>query len=244
KSLKITDASSVDFVKTYLPHYSGPQVKVQIGSPDHEYTLSKAILCQHYRYFANMFDGGFKEGKEDIAKLDELEGTVSVRSFELLIQWIYTGRVIVETTILAEEIEAIVEFARLADFCQVEGVEKLVAERIKALIGTKADLDWIQSPDNTKYITSRAILWASFLPGDHAVRNILAAASVEGYLRSNEHKFDKETRSIHNFAADLLKEVKLTLGTLTGDRNVGFYVEDPISGGSFSLGPTYGNLKW
>jgi hypothetical protein len=194
-----------------------------------------------------MFNGGFKEGKEDIAKLDEIEGVVSVRSFELLIQCIYTGRVIVEKTTLAEEIEAIVEFARLADFCQVEGMEKLLAERIKALIGTEIDLtwNWDRSPDNnTTYITSRAILSASFLPDDHAVRNILAAASVEGYLRSNEHKFDKETRSIHNFAADLLKEVKLTLGTLTGDRNVGFYVEDPISGGSFSLGPTYGNLKW
>jgi hypothetical protein len=191
-----------------------------------------------------MFDGGFKEGKEDIAKLDELEGTVSVRSFELLIQWIYTGRVIVETTILAEEIEAMVEFARLADFCQVEGMEKLAAERIKALIGTETDdldLGWVRSPDNnTKSITSRAILWASFLPDDHAVRNMLAAASVQGYLRSNEHKFHKETRSIHNFAVDLLKEVKLTLGTLTGDRSV-VYFEDPISGGSCSLGQTYGN---
>jgi hypothetical protein len=153
----------------------------------------------------------------------------------LLIQWIYTGRVIVETTILAEEIEAIVEFARLADFCQVEGVEKLVAERIKALIGTKADLDWIQSPDNTKYITSRAILWASFLPDDHAVRNILAAASFKGYLLSNEHKFQKETQSIHNFAVDLLKEVKLALGTLIGDSRYGVYCEDPISGGCFKL---------
>jgi hypothetical protein len=123
-------------------------------------------------------------------------------------------------------------------------MEKLVAERIKALIGTKSDdsdLGWIRSPDsNTKYITSRAILWASFLPDDHAVRNILAAASVEGYLRSNEYKFHIETRSIHNFAVDLLKEVKLTLSTLTGDRNV-VYFEDPISGGSCSLGQTYWN---
>jgi hypothetical protein len=191
-----------------------------------------------------MFNGAFKEGKEDIAKLDELEGVVSVRSFELLIQCIYTGRVIVEKTTLAEEIEAIVEFARLADFCQVEGMEKLLAERIKALIGTNTDLtwNWNRSPDNNmKYITYRAILWASFLPDDHAVRNTLAAASVEGYLLSNEHKFHKETRSIHNFAVDLLKEVKLTLGTLTGDRNNGVYFKDLISGGSVSLGQTYQN---
>jgi hypothetical protein len=189
-----------------------------------------------------MFNGGFKEGKEDIVKLDELEGVVSVRSFELLIQCIYIGRVIVEKTTLAEEIEAIVEFARLADFCQVESMEKLLAERIKALIGTKTDLTkyWNPSPDNnTKYITSRAILWASFLPDDHAVRNTLAAASVEGYLLSNEHKFHKETRSIHNFAVDLPKEVKRTLGTLTGDRNTGVFFKDPISGGSVSLGQTY-----
>jgi hypothetical protein len=194
-----------------------------------------------------MFNGGFKEGKEDIAKLDEIEGVVSVRSFELLIQCIYTGRVIVEKTTLAEEIEAIVEFARLADFCQVEGMEKLLAERIKALIGTETDLtwNWDRSPDNnTTYITSRAILSASFLPDAHAVRNILAAASVEGYLRSNEHKFHKEARSIHSFAVDLLKELKLTLGTLTGDRNIGVYFEDPISGESVSLGQTSRNDRY
>jgi hypothetical protein len=183
-----------------------------------------------------MFNGGFKEGKEDIAKLDELEGVVSVRNFELLIQCIYTGRVIIEKKTLAEEIEAIVEFARLADFCQVEGVEKLLAERLKALIGPKTDLIRDRSPDNnTKYITSRAILWASFLPDDHAVRNILAAASFKGYLLSNEHKFQKETQSIHNFAVDLLKEVKLALGTLIGDSRYGVYCEDPISGGCFKL---------
>ena len=73
-----------------------------------------------------MFNGEFEEGEEQIARLDLLEGVVSIRSFELLIQWIYVGQIIIGKSTPSEEIETLVEFARLADFCQVGGTEGLV----------------------------------------------------------------------------------------------------------------------
>jgi hypothetical protein len=57
-------------------------------------------------------------------------------------------------------------------------------------------------------------------------------AAVEGYLRSDKHKFLKETRDVPNFAFDVLKAVKLTLLTLRlpphGEGGVDF--TEPISG--------------
>jgi hypothetical protein len=184
-----------------------------------------------------MFDGAFLEGKEDIANLDELEGVVSVRSFKLLIQWLYVGRVIAGKATPGEEIETMVEFARLADFCQVDGLEELVAERIKALIlenPAPRDYSFAESrhPDtNTYCITSQAILWGSFLPDDHAVRKILAMAVVEGYLRSSKkHKFAKEAREVLNFANDVMDAVKVALGTLKSGEYGLVQFNDPITG--------------
>jgi len=182
-----------------------------------------------------MFDGVFKEGKEDVAKLDELEGVVSVRSFEMLIQWMYIGQVIGVEATPGEAIEAMVEFARLADFCQVEGVTELAAENIKIVIlghpapKHAAFLGHRQPDTNTYSVTSRAIEWASFLPKDHAVRKMLAMTVVEGYLRATKHKFFKETQEIPSFGMDVLNAVKSALNTLRGkDGTIEF--TDPISG--------------
>jgi hypothetical protein len=40
-----------------------------------------------------MFEGDFKESKENSATLAEVEGVVSVRSFKLFLQFVYTGRI-------------------------------------------------------------------------------------------------------------------------------------------------------
>lgn len=40
-----------------------------------------------------MFEGNFAEGTQDLAILEDLEGVVSVRSFEALIQWLYLRKI-------------------------------------------------------------------------------------------------------------------------------------------------------
>jgi hypothetical protein len=103
-------------------------------------------------------DDSLYEG--DIVAVDELDGINLVRAFKLLIQWLYVGRIIVPKATPDEEIRAIVEFACLANFYKVGGMEELVAERIKTLIHDnpepKADAadPWKRHPDtNTHWIT-------------------------------------------------------------------------------------------
>jgi hypothetical protein len=223
-------------------------VKVQIGSSGQEYLLSKAMLCKHSKYFATMFNGDFKEGQENTAHLDLFEGVVSIRSFELLIQWMYVEQVIVAKVTPSEQIEALVEFARLADFCQVQGVEDLLAERIKAVMsagtqpapknGWSAIANYRPPDTNTYRITSRAVRWASALAQGHAVRKMLATAAVEGFLRGIEHnhRFFKEIQEITGFGADVLNAVESCLSTLRVSDTRTIQFTDPISGENLGLG--------
>jgi hypothetical protein len=71
-----------------LPLHSGPQVTIRIGSASHEYNLPKALLCKQSPYFAAMFAGPFREGEEQATTLEEINGVVTPRSFEILVQWV------------------------------------------------------------------------------------------------------------------------------------------------------------
>jgi hypothetical protein len=165
--------------------------------------------------------------------MTEIDGVVSERSLKLLLQWLYLGRVIFSASTPEEEVSATLEFVRFSDMCGVTGMESQMAEHIKAIIiANPAPVDWKfqrgRNPDTNVFcLTSQHIISAALLPEGHPVRYILAAAAVEGYLRrEGDYKFLKETQEVPNFAADLLKEVRATLKTLTQDKNF----TDPISG--------------
>jgi BTB/POZ domain len=64
-------------------------VRIRIGSASYEYKLSKALLCRQSPYFAATFEGNFQEGEEQSTNMTEIDGLVSIRSFELLVQWLY-----------------------------------------------------------------------------------------------------------------------------------------------------------
>ena len=63
--------------------------------------------------------------------LDEVDGIVTTRSFQMLLQWLYIGRVAFGELSSEEAITAILEFVRLADMCGVTGMESLMAAHIK-----------------------------------------------------------------------------------------------------------------
>jgi hypothetical protein len=130
-----------------------------------------------------------------------------------------------------------IEFARISDMYGVTGMEIRMAEHIKALILASASSPWIFSYEfdwNTYLIDPAHIISAVQLPGGHPVRQILAAASVRGYFRDDEHKFVKETQETPGFASDLLQAVKGALNTLKkGDYKAS--VADPLSGQEFYL---------
>jgi hypothetical protein len=136
-----------------------------------------------------------------------------------------------------DQISAAIELARLADMCKVNGLEAQMARYIrKTLIANPNPVSnpfWRHADTNTFCLTSQHIASASFLPQQHPVRRVMAAASVEGYLRDQSHKFAPETQRYPSFGADLLREVSVALNGLKSASKVAF--EDPISGSRVEL---------
>jgi hypothetical protein len=171
--------------------YSGPQVKVRLESGKRnseklrEYTLSKSILCTKSPDFARTF-AKLQEGEEQVLTWHEIDSIVSVRSFEMLIQWLYIGRAIVGKVAPREEISAIVEFVRFADMSEVTGMEDMMSEHIKTIILANP------LPQNPKYHMQRDpttnlhcleiqhIVYATSLDWGHLARTMFARAAVEG----------------------------------------------------------------
>lgn len=78
-----------------------------------------------------MFKGDFKEGVEQTARLELIDGVVSVRAFESLVQWLCIGQVTFKEPTSEELISAAIEFSHLVDMCGIMGTENLVADHIR-----------------------------------------------------------------------------------------------------------------
>ena len=169
-----------------------------------------------------MFKGDFKEGVEQTARLELIDGVVSVRAFESLVQWLCIGQVTFKEPTSEESISAAIEFSHLVDMCGIMGTENLVADHIRDKIRAgPVEFSWTYQREpgaNTQYITSEHIISASHLPLGHAVREILAAAVVEEYMQRDSYKFAEECHNIPGFSVDLLAAVKKTLLTVSSSR--------------------------
>ena len=114
-----------------------------------------------------------------------MDGVVSIRSFEPLLQWLYLGRVNFGELTPEEAVTATIEFVRLADMCGVTGMESLMAERIKTIIKTNPaapskKLPKTRDPNtNTHCLVSQHIKSAALLPKGHPVRGTLATAILQ-----------------------------------------------------------------
>lgn len=174
-----------------------------------------------------MFEGQFLESKELTATVEEMEGVVSERSFEALFQWLYLHVVKFGIEDPVEHISASLELVRLADKYGIVELEHEMAQYIKDIIVITPS--WGRPIDtNTQSLTSDHIITAAVLHREHPVRRLLAAASVEGYLRSKNHKFADLYEECPTFAADLLREVRMALDGANSSQNTQF--RDPISG--------------
>lgn len=188
-----------------------------------------------------MFEGNFSESEQQTAILEEMEGVVSVRSLEALVQWLYTRTVRFDSKGPSDRISAAIEFVRLADMCNMTGMQVQMAQYIKEVLvanpDPKSDRNWRYPDRNTYCLKSQHIASASFLPSKHPVRRVLATACLAGYIRSKSPKFSQETQDYPSFGADLLQEVSIALQGLRGRFPSSAFV-DPLSGRVVDLNET------
>lgn len=180
------------------------------------------------------------EGEEQATTLEEINGVVTPRSVQMLVQWVCLGRVVFGECAPDVSITTATEFARLADMCGITGMESLMAEHIKAIVlANPSPEGWKwekgRAPDtNTRCLTSQHITSAAALPEGHPVRAILAMAAVEGCLRQHNYQFESDTSKVPEFATDLLKAIRATIESLVIDFNEILF-EEPVSGERLKL---------
>lgn len=192
---------------SYLDRMSGPTVEIKIGSSSHVYEVSRGLLCEKSPYFAAMFEGKFVETTRNAVTLEKIEDIVSVRSFVMLLEWIYLDKINEDSAHSKQRISDLIELARFADMCMVsEKIFDLIQESLRWTI-RRSGLDNIYS-DHLKHVTKDHIDSAMCLPIGNPVRKLMVSACVKDFLGQATFRFAEETKSIDNFAADLLDTVR------------------------------------
>jgi hypothetical protein len=67
---------------------------------------------------------------------------------------------------------------------------------------------------NIHHITPGHLHAASYLPKGHSIRLLLAKASIDAYLHSEDFKFSNKIHEVPEFAADLLQELREALKSM------------------------------
>jgi hypothetical protein len=224
----------------YIPLPNGSKVTISIGSSENTYLVPKDLLSQKSQYFSVMFDESFLESQTHCVTLPLIEEVTSVQSFETLLWWLRCGTFRFLHPSPTQQISAMVELTRFADMCLVTDVELLIADEIKRTLLSSISMVKIRG-NNTTYLTSEHISPVALLPAKHSVRQVIAAAVLEGVLTSFmlNFKFAEETCTTSNFRADLHQQLETALGNVRVyfDRRDRFRHTclDPISGRSVSL---------
>lgn len=110
----------------------------------------------------------FTESQEEVTTLEEINGVISQRSIYGVFQRTYHRKLLFEMADPTEKITAAVKLARLAKLWEISEIGAEVSQCIR----------------NGEHIDS-----VGFLPREHEVRSVLAAASVEGFFKYGNHGF-------------------------------------------------------
>ncbi|KAH6672548.1 hypothetical protein B0J14DRAFT_639578 [Halenospora varia] len=135
-------------------------------------------------YFADKFADKLFEGDGDnFVLLEPIPGVVSDTSEAMLIEWLYCGSISMKRCCtIPEAISRALEFARIADLAQIDGVGEAVAEYIYTVIIRDSDSN-SQGGSNISYFSAEVLRCAFKLPRGHPIRAMVAAAFVKEFRR-------------------------------------------------------------
>ncbi|KAL4885700.1 hypothetical protein BJY04DRAFT_213908 [Aspergillus karnatakaensis] len=171
--------SDSDYIKSSPESYQGPVVKIKIGNS--EYDVSRNLLCSQSPYFDRMFKDDLS--KQQSAELEEVDGIVSTRTFEMLLQWLYFGHITLVEEPLADQLTVALEFTRFANML---GIKEVVAHMFGQIKVRGVELEDSTSKQEeqaySQHITAKHIYAATRLPKGHPVRRLVIQAVAEGYV--------------------------------------------------------------
>ena len=168
-----------------------------------EYKLYKRLLCHCSTFFNGAFNGHFIESESQKLNLD-----CSTGSFELAVQWMYTGHAVLPPTFVSnsDKISRLLGFLKLADFLHLTGPFTSTNETIQQMVKDRS----ILQPKHIKE--------AMKLPAGTPARHIIVQACVGPYLESlgwsyvngmtgkvSDFRFKTKLDELDGFAAELLR---------------------------------------
>ncbi|CAG8220071.1 unnamed protein product [Penicillium salamii] len=195
---------------------SSPRVTIRISNGIQEYKVSRELLCEQSPYFAAMFQGKFREAKDQSVTLQAMEGVISEQSFEGLVQWICIKRVTFDLASPSDQITAFIELARLADMCGMVEMQEYLASSVNGILKKGYYDSNPEAPRSlSKHLTTQHICSATALPEGHPLFRVLCVASVRDILEKKCSRLVEATRSNHRYAAGVLQEVIASLDGMT-----------------------------
>lgn len=150
-----------------------------------------------------MFKGNFIEGIEGEGTLEEMDGVVSPRSLENLLEWIYREKISFASTEYQDVISEILEFLRLADMCDVHGMEQVTADYLEDMFRM---FKYDDRPANI--ILPQHIAATGLLPDEHPFRLAMAKCLIRPFVEDYRFQFFDELSQLPEFSIDFLKLVR------------------------------------
>jgi hypothetical protein len=220
------------------------------GARKRKYSLPKDLLCYQSQFFDKALNGNFKEGAEQVVNLPEERPY----TFDLVIQWIYTGKVIlpgssfrdlsckdISSQKISDQqassvIDEYLEFLEIADRLLLNSIghEKAVCVQLELII-----------KQNRHSLRACHIENALRLRFRHPLRNLFAEIYCRDYLKihhgfdksavavGNVSNFDDNLLKIEGFAADMFFAMRKSLETRPRARRITF--KDLLTQADFSL---------
>lgn len=157
---------------------------------------------------------------------------LTTRGFEILLQWLYTGRLPIHGT-LQQWLSSLIELARCSDLLQIAEIDVLVTEEAKHLF----------SRTSSPLVVGQNIYEAARLPKSHNLRCLIVKDLVRYFIRDSPFTFSKEIGETPEIEEEFLAQLKVTLATAKCTSQSSSYnactnsIVDPISGYKDNFNP-------
>ncbi|KAG4429675.1 hypothetical protein IFR05_014846 [Cadophora sp. M221] len=161
--------------KKKAPSLRRPQsiVTVKINSEDEteSFIIHKDIICHHFSFFANAFNGNLLEGKTQTMNLSDFDSDI----FGILVEWFYTQKIDIDPKDSDENVLFLAKFWMLAQRFVMPSLQNNIMDGLQPLIectegeGLRGFLHYVyessDSPTILKRLAADRMAWATSAKG-------------------------------------------------------------------------------